>query len=575
MKKVKVENRKRFVGDFETEYVTDEQIKAGAHTYVWAWALYNCETEQVEIGSDIYTYFCKLFSLPHMSTVYFHNEKFDASFMLNYLLKNQFKQVDARNPYTLKDKEFIVYASGLGVFYALIICNNNKLYYIYDSLKKLPFKVAEIAKKLNMEQGKGEIDYKQHREEGAPLSPQDADYITRDVTIVGKALQKMYFDRGFYGMTIGADCMNFYKNMCKQFANYYPVLDEKEDAFARKTYNGGKSYIEPKYRNVEIGEGLCYDVNGLYSAMMLNNPYPIGKGVYYTGKYTQDDTHPLYLQHIRCALELKPGFTPTLQLKGNMLFKANEFITTTHGEIVDLYLTCIDLEMLLKHYKTYMYDPDDSAIEYVDGYKYQQSYHLFDKYINYWADLKEKAGKENDAFTKLLCKNFLNNLYGKFGTNPDASNLVFEINDAKLCRKSNPEKRTSVYCPLASFVTAYGRKFLNEAIQANYDRFIYCDTDSIFIIGTDPVQGIQLDDFKLGAWKLDKVFTKAKFIRQKTYAYYNDGWHFKCAGLPNSDDVLTYDKFYAGSVIDNAKLISKQIPGGIVLTPTTFKIKSY
>lgn len=585
LRRIKEENRKRYTADFETLTLTPEQIDAGAHTYVWAWALCDCKNpDNVEFGTEIITFFAKIFSLDNWSVVYFHNEKFDGSFILNYLLKNGYKQWTGKKE-DMPDKSFICLTTGMGVFYSMTIRNNKHYVEITDSLKKLPFTVEKIAKDLKLPIQKGHIDYDAYRAEGGTLSETDKIYIQYDVQIVAIALQKMYFDNGLYGMTIGADCMKYYKDITKQFGYYYPQLDPKEDQFARFAYRGGYCYLNPKYKNVLINQvGCVYDKNSMYPSQMgtssisnkcYNNRYPVGKGIYYVGQYIYDNTYNLYIQHIRCAFKVKPGHVPTIQLKNNLLFNQNEYVTDSNDEIQDLYLTSVDLEIFLKHYKPYLYEEGDGLIDYVDGYKYQSVIGLFDKYIKFWYDKKEEATKSGNRFLRQLSKNFLNNLYGKFSTNPNSSYLVFNIGDkGQLVRNAEEDTKDTIYIPVGAFITAYARKDLLNAIQCNYDRFIYADTDSIHLIGDQPAKGIPIDPVKLGCWDRETDWTAAKFLRQKTYAECTqDGWQFKCAGLPKPNDILTIEQFYPGSVIKNAKLMSKQVPGGIVLVPTDFEIK--
>lgn len=576
MKKVKEEKRKRYTADFETLTLTKEQVEAGQRTYVWAWAVCEINTLHTEYGTEISTFFDFISKLDHCSTLYFHNEKFDGSFIINYLLKNGYTQRVCKM-YELPNKCFSVLASGMGVFYSIVINFNNKLIIINDSLKKLPFTVRQIANSLGFEEGKGDIDYTEFRQEGGTLSETDKDYIRRDVEIVAKALKLLFFDQGLYSLTIGADCMKFYKNMCKQFNYYYPLLDQKEDSFVRKSYRGGKCMVNPDIAGKHLQFfGQVLDVNSMYPWAMATQILPIGQGKYYEGQYRKNNEYPLYVAHVRCAFDVKPGFIPTIQMKENMFYKQNEYVTTTNGEIEDLYLTSVDLEQFKKHYNYWLFDPEINCMEYVDGYMYHGAIGIFNKYIDYWYAQKEEASKNKNKVLKLRAKLFLNNLYGKLATNPNGSYLVFDIDnkEGKLTRTPVCDNRDSVYIPTASFITAYARKKLDTAIQDNYDRFLYCDTDSIHLKGLEPAKGVEIHPTKLGAWDREMVWTEAKFLRQKTYAEHpvNEDWQFKCAGLPSANNKLTIDTFYSGSVIKDAKLMSKQINGGIVLLPTDYVI---
>lgn len=74
---------KKFTADFETcTWLEDE-------TYVWAWAL--CEIgneENIRIGTNIEEFF-NVCSKENNPKVYFHNLKFDGSFLIDYLFNNR------------------------------------------------------------------------------------------------------------------------------------------------------------------------------------------------------------------------------------------------------------------------------------------------------------------------------------------------------------------------------------------------------------------------------------------------------------------------------------------------------
>ena len=77
-----------------------------------------------------------------------------------------------------------------------------------------------------------------------------------------------------------------------------------------------------------------------------------------------------------------------------------------------------------------------------------------------------------------------------------------------------PETRVPLYIPVGTFVTSYARNVTIRAAQKCYYRFIYADTDSLHLIGKE-IPPIDVDQLKLGAFKLESVFTKAKFLRSK------------------------------------------------------------
>ena len=87
-------------------------------------------------------------------------------------------------------------------------------------------------------------------------------------------------------------------------------------------------------------------------------------------------------------------------------------------------------------------------------------------------------------------------------------------------------------------------------------------------------QFCEIDDIKLGAWKHEGTFTKAKFIRQKCYLEEIDGnMNITCAGMPKSCyNNVTWEKFKTGFTC-GGKLTFKHVKGGVKLVETDFTIK--
>ena len=93
---------------------------------------------------------------------------------------------------------------------------------------------------------------------------------------------------------------------------------------------------------------------------------------------------------------------------------------------------------------------------------------------------------------------------------------------------------------------------LINAINANLSRFIYCDTDSIYLIGNEKPNGINLSN-KLGDWKLEHVCDKFLVLGNKTYGLHDVNTNedvFKIAGL-NKDDIadITWNDFKFGNKV--------------------------
>lgn len=342
--------------------------------------------------------------------------------------------------------------------------------------------------------------------------------------------------------------------------NYvFPQLHPNVDCFLRQSYYGGITWKNEdlindlQTRNVKL-QGLVFDVNSLYPSRMRECLLPYGKPIYYEGNYSNiadfvKEKYPLYIQKIRVKrFNLKKGCIPNIQIRESDNFKATVYqknnmyfdhdIKDFRYEECVFTFTNVQLERFLNSYDTPL------GIEYLEGYAFKGSYGLFDDYVDTFMKLKEVGKGARRATAKLM----QNALYGKFGTNPQREERIVQFEDGVFSTTNRDDEGNlleylsdSVYLPMASFITAYAREVLIESANDVYDRFLYCDTDSIHILGYD-IPNIPIHNSKLGYWKLEGKFIDAIYIGAKRYAelMINDEgekhWDIKCCGV--STDII-------------------------------------
>ena len=575
---------KKFTADFETTTDIND-------CRVWAYAL--CEIGNVDnfiYGNNIED-FIKFCSDKYKNyQLYFHNLKFDGEYIFNYLLNNDFSYVKDKKE--RRDKTFTCLISDMGQFYSIEIYfhvtkkHTNKVT-IYDSLKILNFPVEKIAKDFNLPIRKLELDYDEKREIGHVLTQHEIDYIRNDVEIMSRALEYM-FNENLLKMTIGSDALANYKEMNKNFSKYFPILDFNIDSDIRQSYKGGFTYLNDCYKEKETGAGLVLDVNSLYPSRMKYDFLPFGDPLFFEGKYEEDKLYKLYIQCLTCSFEVKEGMIPTIQIKNSPSFIPNEYVKSSNGELVTLYLTNIDLELFLSHYNVY-------DLTYHNGWKFKALKGLFSNYIDYWTDRKINAKKEGNNVLYIISKLMLNSLYGKFGLNPRVRGKIPYLNEEGIVKYKlgDLEIRDSIYLPVATFITSYARRITILTSQAikdysinkyGKDLYIYSDTDSIHTLLTDEEElkkFVDIDDFRLGAWKIESKFSRGKYIRQKCYVEEFEGkLNVTVAGLPKKlGKYVTFENFNKGMTILASdtniehKLTFKHVKGGVILMDTDFTIK--
>lgn len=410
----------------------------------------------------------------------------------------------------MENKSFSCLINGDGQFYSLTIQIENRRITFNDSLKMIPFSVADIAKSFKMDVRKGEIDYNLIREYGHELTDEELDYLKRDVKIVGDALYR-FLEKGYTKITAGSNALKFYTDLVgKSFEKNFPVLPKETDSFIRKSYRGGWTYAAKNYRSKTVGCGRVYDVNSMYPYMMYSKSFPVGLPHYFEGKYKPNKKYSLYIQRIECSFVLKKNRLPTIQLKSGR-FGVAEFAESSEGEIVELTLTNVDLKLFMEQYKV-------SDLTYLDGYSFSAAKGMFNEYIDYWINVKVESEKNNDYAMRAIAKLFLNSLYGKFAKRPEVRRkhpyLVDGVVNYKL---GELEEVESVYLPVGTFVTSYARDYIIRSAQKNYKRFLYADTDSLHILDDTDVKGMNVDKYELGAWKHEGTFIRARYIGAKCY----------------------------------------------------------
>lgn len=556
-----------YAADFETNNIDNKEAE------VWAAGIRRVDVDDFVCFSsfgDFFKHICH--SLKDADNIWFHNLKFDGSFIVNEIIKIGYKPTKAAIK-DMKVGEFRVLINGLGQWYVITLkVSRSKVLYVKNSLNKIPFKIKKIAEDLNLEVQKGEIDYSTYRKPGSSLKKEDVEYLKKDVDILAIALNELYYKRNYQSLTIGADCLGEFREMTKDFFDIlFPNVDDVFEDL-NNYYKGGLCIVG----KMKSGAGVTLDRNSMYPAEMHSNSgnyYPVGVPEKFSGEYVYDEDKPLFIQHIRANFEIKEDRIPFLQCETESYYTGfNEFLTTSNGEMYDLYLSCIDLDMLFNNYDVY-------ELEYVDGYKFEQRIGMFDEYINKWYSVKENA--KQGSVEGMLAKLFLNNLGGKFGTSVKSTSYqIDKIDDEGILKLRQEESvRKGVYIPVAIFMTSYARRTLIKAINDNYKYFNYCDTDSVHLsCSVKEVQGLDIDDKKLGYWKIENVFDSAIYLKQKAYAEKVKGvWNYTVSGMDEElKKAIRIEDFKIGFTTEGTDykgtLRSQRVKGGTILKPVPFTI---
>lgn len=554
-------------------YVADFETTTTEPTRVWAWGITRIGKKRVDYDVYINTFFEWIeaeLQLDKNLQIYFHNLKFDAGFLLDYLLTNQYKYSK-----TKEDRTFTCLIDKMNNFYSITVIfkkytKGYKKVTFLDSMKKLPFSVAKLAEAFKLPMLKGKIDYEKERAIGYQLTENEKNYLKNDVQIVSHALH-VQLKEGLKKMTIGSDALHSFKELItkEKFKELYPVFNVDADSHMRKAYKGGFTYLKEGYAGKDIGKGIILDVNSLYPSVLYDCLLPYGPAIHFSGKYEPSPYFPLYIQTFSCTFTVKKDHLPTIQLKNSGRFSEVEYIKNSGIEPVTLQLTNVDLELFFDHYHV-------KHLTWKEGYMFFGNNGVFNQYVDYWMAVKEKHSDTKNALYH-IAKLMLNSLYGKFGTSPEKINKIPELSHEGIVRyieepKEEQKPGKPIYTPLAAFVTSYARDITIRTAQKFYDRFIYADTDSLHLVG-DELPNIEIHPSKLGAWDHEKTFTRARYLKPKLYAFEIDG-KMKVKGAGMTDDIkiqVKWRNFHLGQKFSGKKQL-KTVRGGNILRISEFKI---
>ena len=570
----------QYTADFETTTSPDD-------CRVWAWGLFKIGSYgNFEYGNDLTEFMSRINELAKGGRVdiYFHNLKFDGQFIIYWLFSNGFYHVTKKED--RGDCCFMTLISNMGEFYAIdVYFKKQGKRWIYcrflDSMKILPLPVRDLPEAFNITLKKLNLDYDGERDIGHELTSSELNYLRNDCEIVARALEHM-FTEGLTKMTLAGCALADYTNIVGQRAmeRWFPSPDY--DADVRQAYKGGFVYADPRFAGKEIGAGIVLDVNSLFPWAYSTQPLPYGEPKYFEGEYKKDNLYNVYVQMLRCSFRLKPDHIPTIQLKGSLGFMPTEYVRDSGDLEVCLCLTSVDLKLFFDHYDVF-------NVEYLSGWKFKSSTNLFTAYSEKWFGVKAQATRDKNKPLRFIAKRMLNSIYGRFAINPNTySKIPYYKAETDTVEYANgeDEQRKPLYIPVGAFITAYARDKTIRAAQMLYDRFLYADTDSLHLIGKEiPDDILEIDDVELGAWAHESSFDRAKYLRAKTYIEeegiitrrgfqisYRRELRVTVAGMPAKlHKLVTFDNFKPGAVY-GGKLLPKRVPGGVVLSETTFKI---
>lgn len=579
--------------DFETS--TEAWGVEEARVWLWDVCLPNFAHKT---GTDLDSFMAFVLKNPMNNLYGFRNLAYDGVYILSWLLNHGYKHTQ-KDTNQMPKKSFRTVISGLGSHYAYQVkTETGGTVTFTDTLKYVNMSIKKSADCYNLPIKKGDIDYDLYRPLGYQPTQEELDYIHNDTEIDMWTI-KLNMKAGAIKFTQAGNARYEFKKLFTEgeWDYLFPELDSSEDKFCRKAYSGGFVSYNKQYQGVELEDCHSLDINSMYPAQMLHRPMPYGYPMSFQGKYEPNEKYPLYIQQLACCFCLKPNGIAMIATRKVFVSSDNLYLERSGNMKQVLTLASPDLELFFANYDVF-------DIEWLGGYMFKSmqgreltpqeaktmsvdecieedgkgSY--FYNYIKKWRYIKEHEPR--GSAMRDYAKRMQNALYGALATNPERKSSIPKLDeDGKVVYDlvTSESEGSPSYLPAGIFITAWSRHFLINTIMKFRKYFVYCDTDSLYLRGKEPLPDFAVHDSLYGFFKLEHYITKLKVLGAKRYIYIGrepkdkeDTFNVTCCGA--DEDIkkqITFDNFELGKVFYGKKSV-KNVVGGKHVYITTYRL---
>jgi len=534
-------------------------------------------TDFLNWNEMMHRFFSDLFALNLKDTdIYFHNL---SGFDVNFLLKPLLNIEGVKSEIMLREDKFI----------QIKITYGKSSFNIKDSLLLLPGSLNNLSKSFKIDTPKEifprklfeketfEADFisdivpdynkyfnlsevslenynnycKQFKDKSWSLKDETLKYVDIDCIALHQILIK--FGNMIYNMwgidikhtpTLPALCFKIYRSRYMP-KDTIPIITGIPYRDIKQSYTGGSTDMYIPY-----GENIwCYDINSLYPTAMKQYKYPVGKFISFNNQANLSISELENLLQIKLFgfLEVevncpKDVLHPVLQIRREIspnsprtFSPVGKFTGWFHSEEI--------IEALKLGYK----------INIVSGYLFKEA-EIFNDYVNDLYRIKVDADKNKDQIWRLISKNLMNSLYGRFGMDQYLiNNTVIDKDDLQLENLFDKAEIEDIvelggklliqYLPkgfesysyqenleidisvvIASSVTAYSRIIMMKYKNNSNYNLHYTDTDSLYISFKSEIEKINFDkDFvdplKLGYLKIENPKENGNYIPYERFYF--------------------------------------------------------
>lgn len=301
------------------------------------------------------------------------------------------------------------------------------------------------------------------------------------------------------------------------------------DDFCRAAYHGGWCYYKPG-RNVVNEPGLRLDKNSLYPSV-LREGVPYNRVMFeYVDiatfrDFAVDDDNLCVFVHFSCRYKVKDGFLPfvykPLDFGGHESNSTSNVTYLSDGRTIDepieFVMTLPELRLMFEHYN-------------IRDFVYFEAIGFWKMSCGWYVDPLYEMKQKSTGATRTAVKIISNSTIGSFAKKLNNINVRYSKDGNAIIEQTNSNDSSLI--SVAAWVNSIAMVKMVKDAQAHYEDFLYCDTDSLHIVGHN-TDGLNISE-NIGDYKIEAEWTHAAFYGSKQYVEYNSTSAKCCiAGCPS------------------------------------------
>lgn len=361
-------------------------------------------------------------------------------------------------------------------------------------------------KKIGLPKAVGDLEYNEIRTPLTQLTERELFYCERDVVVMYKGISqylKKYGHLKDIPLTQTGEVrrvvksrMLANKNLQNKLIKLIPKTAHMYDAM-KKTFAGGYTHANYLYSGtvLDVG-GSHYDFASSYPAVMCSEKFPMTP--FEKDFFNKDEIEEkAFLMRVRYE-QLRPKTYNHFISESKCLRKSDDFhFVVDNGRVIsadyiEIWVTEQDYITIKESYKY-------SKMKVLECYSSKKDY-LPKEFVSYVLELyaNKTMYKDVDGMEEIYnqSKQFINSLFGmcvtdfiydevsydngEWSTN---EKTVEDVEDYLKELQTKNQNRTFVAYQWGVWITAYARRNLWKCILSCDKEVVYCDTDSIFLIG--------------------------------------------------------------------------------------------